>query len=154
MPTTITRSSIRMLTALALAATLLATPLLGGRAEAKPTGKERRLAKIVNRARDRRGLPPLRLNKKMTRKAHRHSVSMAKRRTIFHSSCLSCHSPKASYRAMGENVARAGGLKVAHRNLMRSSPHRRNILCSCYKAVGMGVVKRGGKLYVTQIFWG
>lgn len=146
--------AVRTTIALALAAALVASPMLAGRAEAKITGKERRLASIVNRARESRGLGPLKLNGKMTRKAHRHSVTMASHRTIFHSSCLTCHSPKPTMHAMGENVARAGGLKAAHRNLMRSSSHRNNILCSCYKAMGIGVVKRGGKVYVTQIFWG
>lgn len=153
MTTTTTIRPVRLAWALALALSLLLVPM-AGEATAKPTGKEVRMTGIVNRVRGDHGLRALKLNRKMNKRAHQHSVAMANSGSIWHSSCLSCHSPKPHFSRMGENVAKAQGVKAAHRNLMRSPGHRANILCGCYKQVGIGIVKRGKWVYVTQIFWG
>lgn len=145
----------RSLLALALSGALLVTPgLFEGTAEAAPTKKERKMFRMVNRARVNRGLPRLRLNRNLTRKAHRHSVRMARRRRVYHHSCLSCIAPRRNWRTMGENVGSGRWLRGVHRTFMRSPRHRRNILCRCHRGVGVGVVRRAGRLYVTQIFIG
>lgn len=139
------------------AAALVAAVLVLGAAPpvaaASATPQERRLLTLVNRARENRGIPALRMGPRMRTRAHRHSLRMANRTRLFHHRCLSCVLPKP-YQAIGENVAVGGGLGPIHRALMRSRPHRRNILCRCYRKAGMGVVRRDGRLWVTQRFWG
>lgn len=114
---------------------------------------EKRMLNLVNNARKDHGLSPVRMGASMRKKARRHSVRMSNRGSLFHTSCLSCVSPKP-YRSLGENVAMAGTVRRAHQNLMRSSAHRRIILCGCFKRVGIGVVRRNGRVWVTQRYWG
>jgi uncharacterized protein YkwD len=41
-----------------------------------------------------------------------------------------------------------------HKKFMNSSGHRANILGTQYHKVGVGIVARKGKLWVTEIFYG
>lgn len=126
------------------------SPALAAKAAPK---LERRLLVLVNKARENHGLAPLRMGPGMRRKARKHSLRMARRRTLFHVDCLSCVSPKP-YEAIGENVAMGSRLRQIHRALMRSPTHRRTILCGCFRRAGMGVARGGGRIWVTQRFWG
>jgi len=58
-----------------------------------------------------------------------------------------------SYFLAGENLALAPTLRTAHTGLMNSEGHRKNILDSRFKRVGIGVIDNGryGKMFV-QIF--
>lgn len=117
------------------------------------TPKERKLHELVNRARDDEGRKPLRLWRKLTRRAHRHSRHMAREQRVFHHGCVSCAMPDG-WDHYGENVVAARGIRRAHNKLMRSAEHRDNILCRCFTRVGIGVVKRHGWVWVTEMFWG
>lgn len=136
-----------------IASALLSTPVATPQASAAPTAKEKKILKMVNKARKNNGVRRLKMNEKLRKKAHRHSVRMSKQRRIFHHSCLSCIAP-SNWNRIGENVAKAKTVRKAHQALMRSSGHRANILCRCYRKAGMGVVKKAGWFYVTQIFLG
>lgn len=146
-------SAPRALLVALLASAVLVTPVATPEAIAKPTPREKKLLQLVNKARRNQSVGPLRMKEDLRKKAHRHSVRMSKQGRIFHHSCLSCL-PSGDWSAVGENVAKAKTLRKAHRALMRSSGHRANILCGCYKRAGMGVAKRAGWVYVTQIFLG
>lgn len=135
-----------------LASAVLATLALP-QAAAGPTAKEQKVLEMVNNAREKREIRTLKMDGNLRRKAHRHSVRMSKSGQIFHHGCLSCLA-SGDWNRIGENVAKAKTLRKAHRALMRSPSHRANILCSCYRKAGMGVAKRGGWFYVTQIFLG
>ena len=102
---------------------------------------------MVNGARAAHGLRPLKLSEKIARRAHRHSMRMARSRTLYHS-CVSCH-----YRRAAENVGVARSMKRVHNMMMSSSGHRANVLGK-FRRIGVGVVKRGGRFWVTQIFVG
>jgi uncharacterized protein YkwD len=56
--------------------------------------------------------------------------------------------------ALAENVGVGDSLEKIHSALMASASHRRNILSSSHQRVGIGVVSRGGRLWVTQLFAG
>lgn len=148
-----THSAPRALLVALLASALLSTPAATPEASAAPTAKERKVLELVNNARESRGIRLLKMDEQLRRKAHRHSVRMAKEGLLSHHSCLSCLA-SGDWSRIGENVAKATTIRRAHRALMKSPAHRQNILCGCYRKAGMGVAKRGGFFYVTQIFLG
>jgi uncharacterized protein YkwD len=84
--------------------------------------------------------------------AHRHSVKMARRGVLYHHRCLACRFPSGSWQALAENVGVAGSLRRIHRMMMGSAGHRVNILGG-FDAVGVGVVKKGRRYWVTEIFF-
>ncbi|MGH2684421.1 MAG: CAP domain-containing protein [Actinomycetota bacterium] len=112
------------------------------------TAQERTLHQMVNGARAAHGLRPLRLSQRISRRAHRHSMKMARSRTLFHS-CVSC-----KYRSAGENVGVARSMNRVHNMMMNSAHHRANILSTRFHRSGFGVVKRGGRYWVTEVFVG
>lgn len=105
---------------------------------------------MINYERTSRGLRGLRLSSSLSRRAHRHSVQMAESGRLFHS-CLTCRRGSGGG-AIAENVGVGDTLKKVHRALMGSSSHRRNILSRDNKRVGVGVVRRGGRVWVTELF--
>jgi uncharacterized protein YkwD len=125
---------------------LLAMPL---EASAAPTTKEARLLQLVNATRTSRGLQPLSVRDDLVRVAHRHSAQMARQGLLFHTPCLTCRVSAGS--VLAENVGMAGTLQRVHRLMMRSAGHRNNLLGG-FNAIGVGVVVRGGRYWVTEIF--
>jgi uncharacterized protein YkwD len=107
---------------------------------------------MINETRAAEGRRALSLNERLSRIAHRHSKAMASRGTLFHSSCLSC-SIAGDWRKLGENVGYGPDLSSVQGELMASDSHRANILYRKYRRVGVGVVRRGGLTWVTQIFY-
>jgi uncharacterized protein YkwD len=122
-------------------------------AEATTTAEENLFA-LTNQARTRRDRPRLQLSQSLSRKAHRHSGRMADKGSIFHHSCLSCLVSSWDWDALGENVGVGGTVRSVHRALMDSRSHRRNILSRSFTKVGVGVVRSGGRVWVTEIFLG
>lgn len=60
------------------------------------------------------------------------------------------------YSAAAENLARVNASSnpatVAHRELMASSSHRKNILAPSFDVLGVGVVQSGDTYWITQVF--
>src|SRR5207302_2170764 len=106
----------------------------------------------VNRDRSRHGTQRLRLSAAISRFSHRHSRRMAARIGLF-DNCLSCLLHKHGWSAVGENVGYASSLRAMNRVFMNSPPHRRNILYRGFTRIGVGVVRSGGMVWVTQIFY-
>jgi uncharacterized protein YkwD len=115
--------------------------------------REKKLFHKINTARKNHGLKTLDLSAKISKMARNHSEKMAKQGKLFHS-CLSCKFQGWNWHALAENVATGPGVKAVHKKLMKSPSHRANILGSQYHKVGVGIVKRKGKLWVTEIFYG
>jgi uncharacterized protein YkwD len=108
---------------------------------------------LINRARTRRGLRPLRANGRLALAARRHSRDMVRRRFFSHWS-LGGASPlnrirRAGYLrgarsfSVGENIAWGAGSRATAdsivRRWMRSRPHRTAILHRRFRAIGVGV---------------
>jgi uncharacterized protein YkwD len=127
----------------------MVTPL---QVSAAPTTKEVRLLRMVNGTRNARGLAPLAMRDNLVRMARRHSSAMSRQNLLFHTACLSCRFPAGSWSALAENVGTGGSLRGIHRTMMGSAGHRQNLLGG-FDAVGIGVVKRGGQFWVTEIFY-
>jgi uncharacterized protein YkwD len=135
---------------LALCALLaLNTALASGTAVAT-TSSERQAHAMVNQDRTSHGIFGLRLSSALSKQAHRHSSRMAESGRLFHS-CLTCSRGRGTS-ASAENVGMGDTLKKIHAALMNSSSHRQNILSKQYRRVGVGVVRRSGRLWVTQLF--
>lgn len=118
------------------------------------TSPERELQRRHNYARVIRDVKYFRWSDSLSRKAERHSQEMARRGYIYHSSCLSCQFSGYNWSVGGENVGVGASMKSLHRAFMDSAPHRRNILYRSYKHVGIGVVRSGGRMWVTVLFMG
>ena len=110
----------------------------------------------INQARENNGLEPLQANKRMRRFAKDHSAYMASREELVHDSLTRIRVEVVrGATGWGENVGRtnnAQGAKTVHGLFMNSPLHRQNILDLRYTHMGVGVVKSGGFIYVTQRF--
>lgn len=131
------------------AATALSAALPPG-ASLATSSQEQQLHGMLNQARSDNGVGPLGLSQKLSRRAHGHSERMADSGRLFHS-CLNCRGRRSR---MGENVGVADSIREVHRMLMNSSSHRANILGPGFERVGVGVVRKGGRVWVTEIFAG
>ncbi|MBW3615929.1 MAG: CAP domain-containing protein [Actinobacteria bacterium] len=113
------------------------------------------LLALVNNERTSRGLRPLAGRGDVDDIARPHTRAMASRRTIWHNDSYFTAATRSSLGAkgLGENVAMAGSVEVAHQALMDSPGHRANILNGRFDTVGLSVVHdERGYVYVTQNF--
>ena len=113
------------------------------------TTAERSVHVMINEARAASGVGSLNLSDRLSRIAHRHSKAMANSGGLFHS----CLCGIGGHR-LGENVGFGADRESVQQQLMASPPHRANILGSKFRRVGVGVVRQGGRTWVTQIFIG
>jgi uncharacterized protein YkwD len=109
---------------------------------------------MLNQTRSTLSLGGLGMSDQLTRMARRHSRRMARAGQLFHHSCLSCRFPNGSWTALGENVGVGSSVRAVHRMMMESTTHRNVILGALFQRVGIGVVKQGGRFWVTEIFFG
>ena len=124
---------------------------------------------VLNTERARHRLRPLRLNRKLSRAARRHSRAMALRKFFSHTSLGGASFVDRIRRtgylsgvrswAVGENIAYGSGTRATARAIgtawMNSAGHRANILSSTYRAIGIGIARGmpvgpGGATYTTD----
>jgi len=136
---------------------LIVVVLIAGaptRVRADDLGRRDKMLHLLNQTRRNHGLPVFRLNASLSHSAWLHSKAMAGRGYLFHTSDL-YGTVRAYHPSMwGENIGEAGWLKLVRTLWMRSAPHRANVLKPGYRRVGIGVVRAGGMLWVTTIFYG
>jgi uncharacterized protein YkwD len=151
---------------------LLLTVLLascGGSGRAQASGQrpstagldaegEAQMVELINQARSAHGLSPLETDSRMTNAARKHTELMVQQSTLAHQfpgEPLPQDRIAAEGLAsdqQGENVDLNQTIAGAHDALMRSPPHRANILNPEYNAVGVGVIRRGADVWVTEDF--
>jgi uncharacterized protein YkwD len=116
---------------------------------------------VLNAERARHNLRPLRLNRKLSRAAQRHSRSMARKRFFSHTSPSGAsfvdrirstgYLSGARSWAVGENIAYGSGSRSTPRSIgnawMNSPPHRANILSGIASGTPVG---QGGGTYTTD----
>ena len=120
---------------------------------------EHQLLDLANADRVRAGLAPLKMDAGLVRAARAHAVKMAAQEQLSHqftgepplTDRISAESQLHIDRA-GENVATAPDADRAHHALMASPPHRDNLLSPNFNVAGIGVVRKGARLYVAQDF--
>jgi uncharacterized protein YkwD len=123
-------------------------------ADASTTSSERSLAYLMNAARASRGRAALTLSGTLSNYARRHSTTMASRNRLYHNPYLATWLRNMSWRILGENVGVGGSVRQLHVAFMNSAPHRANILDRRFRSVGVGVVVRNGRTWITVIFKG
>lgn len=120
---------------------------------------ERKLFELANQARVQAGLAPLHADDGLTEAAREHAAATAERQQLSHQ--LPGEAPLAQRLATstslhldrgGENVATAATVDQIYASLMRSAPHRENLLNPSFNVAGFGVVRNGYLLFVTQDF--
>jgi uncharacterized protein YkwD len=108
---------------------------------------------VLNAERARHNLRPLRLNRKLSRAARRHSRAMARRRFFSHNSLNGAsfvdrirgtgYLSGARSWSIGENIAYGSGQRSSPRSIgsawMNSAPHRANILSRSFREIGIGL---------------
>jgi uncharacterized protein YkwD len=120
---------------------------------------ERQLLDMANTERTRAGLGPLKMDEGLVRAARAHAIKMAAQQQLSHqfsgepslADRISANSTLHLDRE-GENVAAAPDAEDAHRALMASPPHRDNLLSPNFNVAGIGVVRKGTRLFVAQDF--
>ncbi|HZU29686.1 MAG TPA: CAP domain-containing protein [Candidatus Angelobacter sp.] len=127
-------------------------------ANAAPTAQEKLVFDQLNQERQKSGLPPLQWNDQVAEAARKHSRELAKNGKLSHQFPGEAAVPErigttgARFTLSAENVARTEYIQDVHPALMNSPGHRANMLNPKYNAVGIGVVERDGRFYVTQDF--
>lgn len=120
---------------------------------------EGRMVDLVNKERISRGLKALSFDAKLKSIARAHSKDMFERGYFSHYSpegeTVADRATKAGidFFVIGENLAYAPNIDLAHQGLMNSEGHRANILSTDYGKIGIGVLDGGvyGRMF-TQVF--
>ena len=119
---------------------------------------EQAMLALVNGERTKRGLKPLVLDARLS------DVARAQDRTLFAGGYFSHVDADGStppdrldragitYAVMGENLALAPDVSIAHQGLMNSPGHRANILSADFHRIGIGVIDGGvyGKMFAQE----
>jgi uncharacterized protein YkwD len=133
--------------ALALAAVLTGTLTA---APAGATTAEDSLTARLNGARSDRGLPSLATRSDLVAVARAQATRMADSGTLYHNPNLT--TDVTNWRWVGENVGYGPDVQTVHVAFMNSDAHRANILDTDYTEVGVGVVERGDRVWVAEVF--
>lgn len=118
---------------------------------------ERVMLSLLNRERTSRGEKALAPDEALRRVARAYAREMLINGFFSHTSAVDGSSPadrveraNIEYLVVGENLAYAPDVYIAHQGLMNSPGHRANILSADYGRVGIGVIDAGvyGKMFV------
>jgi uncharacterized protein YkwD len=113
-----------------------------------------RMIELVNDSRAKHGIRRMKLNTDLSKIAWHHSLRMARKHRLFHTYDLTSLVRQYRPSHWGENVGVAGTLRKMEKLFMKSPPHRANNLNRHYHHAGIGVVRTGGRFWVTIIFYG
>ncbi len=120
---------------------------------------EAQLVDLVNKERVSRNMQALSIDSTLVKVARGHSGDMFERGYFAHNSPegknVSERAQKEKYvfLVIGENLAYAPSVPLAHKGLMESEGHRRNILAPEFNKTGIGIMDGGVYgLMVTQVF--
>lgn len=142
-----------MIALVLITAALAAPSTASAGTRARSTQMKWTMFHLVNIARRNHGLNPLEINARLSKTAYGHSLRMAKSRTVFHTANLYDTVRRYRPNRWGENVGMASTVRGLHRAFMASYEHRANIL-GTYRKVGIGLVRSGGYVWGTLIFYG
>ena len=131
---------------------LPATPALADSRCYKYRYAERRFVQRMNAARSNNGRVRLSLDPEAGKVARRHAVEMANKNLLYHTPSSSLKWRITRWSVLGENVGVGSTVRSLHRAFMNSPAHKSNILYSSFRHVGVGTIRKGGRLWVTVVF--
>jgi uncharacterized protein YkwD len=127
--------------------------------EERDSQAEQILLELANQARGQAGAPALKLDAGLSRAARAHAEAMLAAHQLSHQfdgePSLAQRLAAATSIQLdqeGENVAYDFDAENGHRHLMRSAPHRANLLNAGYNVVGLAAIRGDGRLYIVQDF--
>jgi hypothetical protein len=112
----------------------------------------------ANRERAQRGLSQLQWDEHLAAAARQHGLLMARQNTLAHQlpgeaePAARGQQAGARFSAFAENVAYGPDAAEIHDGLMKSPPHRKNLLDPQLNSMGVAVVDRGGTLFAAEDF--
>ena len=115
-------------------------------------GGERRFAEKINRARQRRDLGNVRLDREISFVAGAHSRAMKREDDVHHTPDGKLRDRVTNWVLLGENVGRGPDVDRLHRAFMNSETHRQVILHERYVNVGVGIAGDDGRIWATVLF--
>lgn len=141
--------------ALLLVGLLVASVAPGAGAEER-FGRRRQMVALTNTDREEHGRRDLAFQAQISRYARQHSLAMAKKGYIFHSTEQQLLDALGDVRWSigGENVGVGGSLESLQRAFMSSKLHRQNILRRTFDHMAVGIVRQDDALWITVIFYG
>lgn len=130
-----------------------------GSSSGEDSAAENELLEAANQSRELTGVPPLRMEESLREAARAHARRMAESERLEHRLSgepsllerIAQVSPLRVDRA-GENIAYASCAPGANDVLMRSAPHRENLLDRGFNIAGVAAIWNKGRLYVVQDF--
>jgi uncharacterized protein YkwD len=129
---------------------LAATALIALSAACSP--EEETAFRSVEALRDAHHLEWFDWNDAVYKKAVDWSVHMADEGRLSHSNLAD--GVPSGWHKLGENVAMADTVERAMTALENSPPHLANLLDPAFTSIAIGVVKRDGRVWVTEVFVG
>ncbi|MGP8140547.1 MAG: CAP domain-containing protein [Terriglobales bacterium] len=135
------------------------TDSANGASPGEDSAAENELLEAANKSRKLAGVEPLRMEESLREAARAHARRMVESARLEHQlagepSLLQRIAWVSSLRIdrAGENIAFASGAPGANEVLMRSAPHRKNLLDGKFNIAGIAAIWSKGKLYVVQDF--
>lgn len=113
---------------------------------------ERKFARMANRARTNKDLSKMHLDPELSKAAKVHTREMVKKDTLYHTPTSKLYKRVTKWNSLGENVGVGSAVKSLHKAFMNSPAHRDNILHSPFEHHGIGVIKKGDRMWVTVMF--
>lgn len=113
---------------------------------------ERGFARKINSERVLEGVGKISLDPELSKAARVHTWAMARQDRLYHTPSDALRRRVTNWTILGENVGYGHTVSSLHEAFMNSPDHRDNVLYSTFRHVGIGALKRNGRLWVTVIF--
>ena len=120
----------------------------------KNKDSESQFARMINKARARNSRARMKLDPELSKAARSHTFGMAKKDLLYHTPGDRLSRKVTNWSTLGENVGVGNHVAELHHAFMDSPGHRDNIMYSRFTHVGVGVVMRNNRMWVTVIFEG
>lgn len=119
-------------------------------------GRRLQFVQLTNQDRREHHRAALGFQRRVSRYARQHSLAMAKKGYLFHSTeeQLRRALDDVRWSIGGENVGVGGSLESLQRAFMASKLHRENVLRREFRRMAVGIVRQDDVLWVTVIFYG
>jgi hypothetical protein len=139
---------VGLVTAAAVAATVLAAPGPAGAASAE----ESKVLALTNEVRASVGVPALTFDDALAANARTWAAKMAGDGIISHNKNLS--SQITGWFKLSENVGQGPDIDTVHRALVASASHYQNMSDTEVTMMGVGVVHAGNSVFIVEVFMG